>query len=134
MGLGLGGAEHLTKSNFKLYCAKHYSNPDNPDMDDLERDLKHLTYIKRLLNEYVNKGEIRDRLILNYIIILANLFGTEHCVRLLFFRIDERCWPVLKTFLNFLNFMPPRVTGLKKKVVNEDIPLDVGLYGRLQSL
>lgn len=129
--MSLGNIQYLTKSNFRFYCAQHYENPDNPDDEELEKDLKHITYIKRLISDYADRGVIRDRMILNYIITLANLFGPEHAVRILFFKVEDRYYPALKTFLKFLNFMPPSVTGLKKKVVNGEIPTDVELYGRL---
>lgn len=125
------GANYLTKSSFKLFCAKCYQNPDNPGMDDLERDLKYITQIKRMISDYVDKGEIKDRQILNNIIVLGNLFGPENAVKILFFKIDEPCWSALKTFLKYLNFMPASVFGLKKPVINQDIPTDVDLYRRL---
>ena len=100
-------------------------------MDDLERDLKNVSYVKRLISDYVDRAEIRDRLILNYIVTLSNLFGPTHISRILFFKVDEEYWSALKTFLKYLNLMPPSVSGLKRRVVDSEINTDVELYGRL---
>lgn len=128
------GIEYLTRSNFKLYAAKCYKNPDNPDLSSLEADLYNLSHVKRLISGYVEKGEEKDRLILNYITILSNLFGPEHAVRILFFKVEEEHHSVLKTFLSFLNLMPDRVTGLKVKILDDKIPIDKDLFRRLSSL
>ncbi len=125
------GIETLTKSNFKLYCAKIYISPEASDLLDLEKDLKHITQVKRLISDYVDKGEVKDRLILNNIIILVNLFGPEHAVRILFFKVEIEYHSALKTFLRFLSLLPPVVTGLRKNVVPTEIPTDAELYKRL---
>ena len=45
-------------------------------------------------------------LIINHIIILANVFGVDAATTLLFFKIDKQHWSLLKTILIFLNYMP----------------------------
>ncbi len=128
--------EILTKSNFKLYCAKHYvtNNDSTASIEDLERDLKNVTYIKRLISEYSHKRETKDRLLLNCIITLSNVFGPENATRILFFKIPDKHWLVLKTFLIYLSLMPDVVTGLKKNIVSSEIGIDNKLYNRLLSL
>jgi len=128
----IDGIEYLTRSNFKLYCAKCYKNPDNPDFESLESDLFNVAHIKRLISNYSQKGEIRDRLILNYIITLINLFGRDSAVRILFFRIEEQYHYILKTFLVYMSIMPNVVTGLKKSIKSSDLLIDEELYERLK--
>lgn len=130
----IDGIQCLTRSNFKLYCAKCYQNFDNPDFDSLENDLYNASHTKRLISNYAERGEVKDRLILNYIIILSNLFGPEHAVRILFFRIDRKHHSILKTYLTYLNFMPDVVLGLKKIILDKDLPLDRSLFKRLEKL
>mgnify|MGYP001331599629 FL=1 len=54
----------------------------------------------------MSSGVLRERLILNHIIIFYNVFGIEAATRLLFFRLEEDLHPLLKTFLVFLNYLP----------------------------
>ena len=68
--------------------------------------LKHITYIKRLLKKYKSDGVVKERLLLNHIIILNNVFGPDAASTLLLFKIEPEHWPQLKSFLVFLNMLP----------------------------
>ena len=107
----------LTEDNLFLYAAKHYYNPKYIDAEEFEEDLKRFKYIKRLLKKYLVQNELKHHLILNHMIICFNVFG-EATVPLLFFKIEEEYWSLIKTFLLFLNRIPdyPK-SGL------DDIPL-----------
>ena len=111
--------DRLDSSNFLLYAAKHYDNPQCFDTLEFYEDLKRFKYIKRLLNRYVEDGELKERLILNHIVILFNLFGAHAAIRMLFFKCEglERC---LMPFLIFLNNVPQRVEniGLSSRSIN----------------
>ena len=93
----------LTNSNFLLYASKHYENPQCEGMHEFREDLNRIKYIKRLLRKYVKSGILRERLILNHIIILQNVFGPVVCSRILFFKINKELHSQLKTFLIFLS-------------------------------
>lgn len=97
---------NLTDETFILFAIKNYDNPACRGLDEFQDDLKRFSYIKRLLKKYSITGEIKERLILNHLIVIYNLFGTEAATKMLFHKIEKEHWPQLKTFLVFLNLMP----------------------------
>ena len=104
--------DNLCDDNFLMYAMKAYDKP-NCIMSEFEEDLKRIKYVKRLIRRYRLTGELKERLILNHIIVLANVFGIESAVKMLFFKFDEEDYDILKTFLVFLNYMPKVITGIK---------------------
>ena len=98
--------ENLTNSNFTLYAMKFYDNPQCLSEDDFYNDIKILKYLKRLFNRYNLSGELKTRLILNHLIMFTNVFPPQVASRILFLKIPREHWSVLKTFLDYLNFMP----------------------------
>ena len=95
----------LTPENFLLFAIKHYENPQAVTKEDFEKDLNHFKYIKRLLKRYKNTGELKAHLLLNHFIILYNIFG-EGTTAMLFYKIEEDMWEIMKTFVVFLNKLP----------------------------
>ena len=95
--------EKITSDNVLLFALKHYDNPQCEGEKEFEDDLKRFKYIKRLLRKYYDTGILKERLILNHLIVLHNVFETTACVTLLLYKIQEEYWPVLKSFLIFLN-------------------------------
>jgi hypothetical protein len=115
----------LTEDNFVMFAVKHYDNPGCLGMEEFYDDLKRFKYIKRLLRKHDVGKDLKERLILNHIIVLNNLFGVEAATKMLFYKIDEKYWPQLKTFLVFLNYMPEKIILSKGvAVVESEIPLD----------
>ena len=98
--------EKLTKDNVMMYAMKHYHNPSCDGINEFYDDLKRFKYVKRLFRKYKDSGILKERLLLNHIIVLDNLFGAEAASTLLFFKIEPEYWPALKAFLKFLNLMP----------------------------
>ena len=96
----------LTSSNIMLFAAKHYDNPSCVGQAEFLDDMKRFKYIKRLFRKYTATGELRTRLIINHIVILTNVFGVDAATTMLFFKVEKEYWPLLKTFLTFLNLMP----------------------------
>ena len=82
-----------------------YSNPNSTGIEEFYEDLSKIKYIKRLLIRFKKGGELKERLILNHIIVLYNLFG-DATTKMLFYKIDEDCWDTLITFLVYLDRMP----------------------------
>ena len=123
----------LTDSNFLLYAARHYTNEQCHDMDEFHDDVNRYRHIKKLLGRYYSKGELRERLILNHLIVTFNVFDPRANVNMLFYRIDEKYWPALKTFLLFLNFMPDHIThpGTDELVPDSSIQIDVAVAAAL---
>jgi len=125
---------NLNDDNFMLYAMKAYDKP-NAIVSEFEEDLKRIKYVKRLINRYKDTGELKERLILNHIIILSNVFGVESTVRMLFYKLDVGDYIILKTFLLFLNFMPKYINGIGGKYINSsDIGIDVIIGKKLQDL
>jgi len=88
-----------------MYAIKHYDNPQCEGEKEFHDDMKRFKYIKRLFKKYTLSGQLKERLLLNHIIILRNLFGTEACVTLLLFKTQKEYLSVLKSFLIFLNMI-----------------------------
>lgn len=97
--------DKLNEANFLIYAMHHYDNTQCYSLAEFEDDLKKFLYLKKLISRYKNNGELKERLILNHIIVLYNLFG-EATTNMLFYKIDEDCWNVLVTFLVYLERMP----------------------------
>ena len=97
--------EKLNESNFLLYAMHHYDNTQCYSLAEFEDDLKKFLYLKKLISRYKNNGDLKERLILNHIIVLYNIFG-DATTKLLFYKVDEHCWDVLTTFLVYLDRMP----------------------------
>jgi len=97
--------ENITSDNVVMFAIKHYDNPQCAGEKEFHDDMKRFKYIKRLLRKHKDSGVLKERLLLNHIIVLNNLFGPEACVTLLLFKIQREHWETLKSFLLFLNIM-----------------------------
>ena len=95
----------LTHETIDLFVLKHYDNR-GASKEEFEDDLKRFKYLKRLFRKYDTSKEFKSRLIINHVIVLANVFGVDAATTLLFFKIDKQHWYLLKTILIFLNYMP----------------------------
>lgn len=97
----------LRESTFLLYAAKHYDNPHCHDVSEFEEDLKRFQYLRKLFGRYKQFGDLKERLVLNHLIIIYNCFGTE-ATNMLFMKLDEY-HDYLKPFVEYLNFMPDSI-------------------------
>lgn len=98
--------EELNNKNFLLFAAKNYQNSQCMTQEEFEDDLQRFKYLKRLFNRYEVNGELSERLILNHLIVLYNVFGIKAANHMMFYKIEEKNWSVLKTFLVYLNYLP----------------------------
>jgi hypothetical protein len=117
----------LNEKNFALYAAQNYTNRRILDCEEFEEDLMRFKYLKRLFSRYKERGELQERLILNHLITIHNVFVVEAATEMCFMKIDSSLWPTLKTFLIFLNLIP-----LNNRY--ESVPIDVFVAKRLQKL
>ena len=99
--------KELNDKNLFLYAAKHYRSNKLADADEFNEDLKRFKYIKRLLRRYYDTGVLKERLLLNHLIVLNNVFSPEAATTLLLYKIQPTYWPALKSFLIFLNSIKP---------------------------
>ena len=123
--------DKLNESNFLVYAMHHYDNPQCHSLAEFEEDLKKFLYLKKLISRYKNNGELRERLILNHIIVLYNIFG-ESATKMLFYKIDEECWDTLVTFLVYLERMPETIP--EYGIVLSEIVLDETIIATLRKI
>jgi hypothetical protein len=95
-----------TDENFIIWASKHYQNRQCLDIEEFHEDIARFKYVKRLLRRYAAGGQLQERLILNHLITIHNVFGLEAGRKLVFHRIEKELWPALKTFLVYLNYLP----------------------------
>ncbi|MEK0339006.1 MAG: hypothetical protein QQN46_02105 [Nitrosopumilus sp.] len=107
----------LTEDNYTFFAMKSYCNPGCTSVDEFHEDLNRTKYLKRLFRRYDSTGQLRERLILNHIIIFYNVFGVEPATRLLFFKIEEELHSLLKTFLVYLNYCPEQNLPESKNLI-----------------
>lgn len=112
----------LNEDNFEEYAVRNYKNSNCVSLLEFLDDLKTFKYIKRLLNKYNEKGDLKSRLILNHIICLSNVFGVEPTVHMLTYKVDKTNHDVLNAFLLFLNYIDVKDVDL----------LDLNLYNALK--
>jgi len=119
--------DDLNEENFMMYAMKSYTSP-HCVMSEFEGDIKRTKYLKRLFRRYKVTKTLKERLILNHIILLNNVFGPEVTSRILFYRIDERDYDILKTFLLYLNLLPEVVFGINgNNIRTSEIPVDMNI-------
>ena len=126
--------DDLNEKNFLLYAMKEYNNPQCTEIEEFNDDLKKIKYIKRLLNQYVSEGVLKERLLLNHIIIFYNVFPPAAATRILFFKIEERFWPILKPFLFYLKLMPEdKIESIMgREIKTNEILMDQGVIDSLR--
>lgn len=123
--------ELLNENNFLIYAMHHYDNPQCHSIQEFEEDLKKFLYLKKLLSRYKKDDELRERLILNHIIVLYNVFG-DAATNMLFYKIDKGCWDTLVTFLVYLERMPEDIPNYGIKL--SDIKLDEKVISTLRKI
>jgi len=123
---------NLTNDNVLLYAIRHYDNPSAQGSKEFEEDFERFKYVKRLLKRYVKKGVIKERLVLNHVTILYNVFGLA-ATRIMFLKMEPDLYPALKTFLLAISFMPDVVTGINgANIRSSDIMPDAVLVGLIR--
>jgi|TARA_R100000388_G_C7195512_1_gene135716 hypothetical protein len=126
-------SQKLNDQTFLLYAMKHYTNPQCSSIEDFNEDLNRIKYLKRLFGRYHQKGILKERLILNHIIILGNIFTPTIASRILFFKIDEELHSYLKSFLLYLNYIPELSYEIPE-VDMQNIPVDLRIIKKLGAL
>ena len=126
--------DNLTSDNMMMYAIKAYDKP-NCIMSEFSEDMKRFNYLKRLFRRYRKHNELRERLVLNHLVVLNNVFGPEIMTRLLFFEMSESDYPQLKTYLLFLSCMPEVVRGINgKDIISSNIEVDMEIANVLRTI
>ena len=125
--------EPLDENTFLLFAMKQYDNPQCKDIEEFHEDLNRIKYIKRLLGRFHKKNVLKERLILNHIIIMANVFSPVGTSRMLFYKIEDELHSSLKTFLLFLNYLPENTSRIPE-IELKDIPVDLRIMDALRNV
>ena len=106
--------DELTENNLILFAAQNYRKPNFSDIEEFYEDLKRFKYVKRLVNRYLDHGELAERLILNHIIIICNSFTIPGALKILELKLQDKHWPIIKPFLIYLNYIKnDQYTGIE---------------------
>ena len=126
--------DDLNSENYMLYAVKAYDKP-NCIMSEFKEDMKRFNYLKKLFHRYYKFGELRERLVINHLVVMYNVFGVEETTRLLFYKTKVEYYPALKTYLLFLNYMPTCIKGIKgKDILSSNIPVDMKIADLLREI
>ena len=127
--------EYLTDKNFLLFCAHHYDNAQYASTEDFIEDLNRIKYIKKLVTRYIENGDLKERLILNHIIVLNNCFGPEALCKILYLKLNTQM-KYVKPFLVLLNIIPDLIyyVGDEKVVDTNLIEMDELIVAKLRKV
>jgi len=127
--------ELLNDKNFLLYCASHYDNARYASTEDFLEDLNRLKYIKKLITRYTEYGDLKERLILNHIIVLYNCFGADACCKILYFKLKQQM-KYVKPFLILLNILPEKLYNVgEEQIIDTNlIEMDQVIVQRLRKV
>jgi hypothetical protein len=127
--------EKLTDENFLIYCAKYYDNPQCHSTEEFLEDLKRIKYIKKLITRYIENGDLKERLILNHLTILCNVFGAEHLNRILYLKMKNQ-FMYIKPFLILLNILQEKIYEVREEKIIDTatIPMDENIIKALRNV
>jgi hypothetical protein len=127
--------EKLTEENFFIFCAKHYDNSKYVSTEEFVEDLNRMKYIKKLITRYLDSGDLKDRLILNHIIILSNCFGPEILCKILYLKLKPQM-KYIKPFLVLLNVLPDKLYNINEELVIDTnlIEMDADIVKKLRAV
>jgi hypothetical protein len=127
--------EKLTDKNFLLYCASHYDNARYASTEEFVEDINRIKYLKKLITRYVEYDDLKERLILNHIIVLNNCFGPEVLSRILYLKMKEQM-RYIKPFLILLEILPEKIYNVgEEKIIETDlIEMDLNIVAKLRKV
>lgn len=122
----------LTESTFLLYAMKYYDNPQCTEISEFEEDMKRFQYLRKLFGRYRAESDLKERLILNHLIVIYNVFGLN-ATNMLFMRLHEY-HEYLKPFVVYLNYIPQIITYDDVVINTDSINSDFGIIERLKEI
>src|SRR5688500_912945 len=122
---------NLTEETFLSFAMRNYDNVQCVTLSEFEEDLKKFTYVKKLLYRYRNDNDLCERIILNHLIVIFNVFG-DSAIKMLFFKMEKELWCYLVTFLIYLQRMPDYIS--EYNLYSCDVNLDQGIIEKLRQL
>lgn len=124
----------LTNKNYNTFMAMSYVNYNCVEDEEFEQDIERIKYLKKLFTTYRKKGELKDRLVMNHLVILFNVFNTEALLKILFFKL-EKDLDILIPFLKVLNYCPDKISGIKEvgyEININDIKTDIFIESQIR--
>jgi hypothetical protein len=126
--------DDLNEANALIYAAKHYDNPHFFDTVEFYEDLSRFKYLKKLFGRYEETGDLNERLVLNHLIVIYNVFGVEAATKLLFLKMDNY-GSYLKPFLLLLNFLPDVIYNVEgRNIITSEIVMDPKIVEKLRQI
>ena len=122
----------IRQDNFVSFAMKNYDNPNCSSIDEFNEDLSRVKYVKRLINRYLETGELKERLVLNHIVALINVFGPA-AIDMLFFRM-KGLESQLKPFLVLLNRLPEKIEIDGHVFHTSEFPMDGNIIEALRKV
>ena len=110
----------LSDEEFLIFSLQHYENPQCSSLEEFYEDLDRIKYLKRLMNRGDGDAGQKNRLILNHLIILTNVFGIVPCCRILFYRMEQKYHRQLKTYLHYLNVLAREIPETNISLIEMD--------------
>ena len=124
----------VNDDNYLIVAAKAYDKPEVLQ-SEFDEDIARLLYIKRLITKYQSTKQLKERLILNHLVIFYNVFGIETASKLLFLKLEPTDWVVIKPFLVFLSLLPETIQSVRgQTILTDGIGLDEGVIAALRGL
>lgn len=128
--------DYIDDDNFLLYAARYYDSSQCHDTEEFLEDINRFKYIKKLITRYIETGELKERLILNHLIVLNNVFGPEHTSKMIYLKMKDQM-QYMKPFLVLLNIMPDKLSGITKKkktIMTDEIQMDMNIVNILRKI
>lgn len=110
----------LSDEEFLIFSLQHYENPQCSSLEEFYEDLDRIKYLKRLMNRGDGDAGQKNRLILNHLIILTNVFGIVPGCRILFYRMEQKYHRQLKTYLHYLNVLAREIPETNISLIEMD--------------
>ena len=126
---------NLNDNNFFLYAAHHYLNPCVDEQEFLE-DITRIKNLRRLFGRYEKHGELKERLIINHLMVLYNVFEHKALTRMLVLKLYDQLH-ILKPFLMLMNYWPERVENIGTEnitILSSDVIMDMRVVDVLRKI
>lgn len=124
---------HLTNENFYEFAATNYNNRQSSGIEEFREDISRIKHLKKLVTRYQIHGDLRERLILNHIMIMCNVFGNKNTVDILFLKMYDQI-EYLKPFMVLLQILPDVVSVNGTFFITEDIQMDLNISKTLSKI
>ena len=126
--------ENLTEQNFSLFAAQSYNNPSCLDVLEFQEDLNRIKYLKRLFKRYHEKGDLKERLIINHLVVIYNVFERDNATRMLAYKLEDYLH-YLKPFLLIMGVWPRTIDNINGvNIDGEGVPIDSAIAEKLRQI